>query len=203
MNSSSSQGIVHLVRRCRDTLICFGAHDDSVVLVREDLAIPSVPLLSRVARTWSGRSRGQCHCSSPQIVRFILVSIDQEVISIRDEAHPRPLSIHPVEQVSHLAPENQADCCAAQRASLPDPHRNTVMKFAHSACVAPLLHHGNSPIFHNTTDRDQGRVCARPQVQTACWPNHTHSKCLPASESCSCHFSGTSSLPRSSLALRP
>ena len=197
MNSSSSHGIVHLVRRCRDTLICFGAHDDSVVLVREDLAIPSVPLLSRVARTWSGRSRGQCHSN------FDLSQPSDCSLHPRDEAHPRPLSIHPVQQVSHLAPECQAECCAAQRASLPDPHRNTVMKFAHSACVAPLLHHGNSPIFHNTMDRDQGRVCARPQVQTACWPNHTHSKCLPASESCSCHFSGTSSLPRSSLALRP
>ena len=52
-----------------------------------------------------------------------------------------------VEQLSNLAPECQAEGCAAQRAPLPDTHRTTVVELGFLAVTVSFLH-GNGPISH-------------------------------------------------------
>ena len=98
--SSSSHGCVQLVRRCRDPLICLcpGLQRSPC---RRDLVIPSIPFLLRIARLGLVNHEAKCTqistCFGPQTVRLILVSTDQEIVSIRDESHPRPLSVHLVQ----------------------------------------------------------------------------------------------------------
>ena len=56
---------------------------------------------------------------SPDLIGVIFVSSQDEVASLRDEAHPGRVPVDLTDQVSNPAPKRLGKCHAAQRASLP------------------------------------------------------------------------------------
>ena len=150
--ASLSQGLVPFLSGRRVPLSHLSVQHNRFPLEREYVVLPCCPFTPHVARfrlvnVKVNFSQGFI-CFFPRIVGILFVNTDRRVVCIRNESHPKFLSVHPVEQFLRSTPERQTERSAAQCASLPLTRRDPVLELTILPPFVSLLYHSDSSLPH-------------------------------------------------------